>query len=75
MEIEMDAFHRLAHLFGTNTGRVYSWMDSDTGHMMIGFRCDRCGTIEGVRAANMGVDFALPGADHTITYAHGERHE
>jgi len=40
--------HRLRHLFGWNTGHVYTWWDSDTGHLMIGFRCDGCATIEHV---------------------------
>jgi hypothetical protein len=42
------AMHRLRHLFGLNNGSTYSWWDSDTNHLMIGFRCDGCATIEHV---------------------------
>ena len=42
--------HRLRHLFGLNTGHVYTWWDSDSGRLMIGFRCDGCDTIEHVSA-------------------------
>lgn len=42
----MTFIHRLSHLFGWNTGHVYSWWDSDTNHLMLGFRCTDCGSIE-----------------------------
>lgn len=46
----MTFWHWVAHLFGRNTGRVYSWWDTDTGkrRLMIGFKCDGCDTISGV---------------------------
>lgn len=40
-----DFLHRLAHLFGWTTGRVYSWWDSDTGALMMAFKCDKCGDL------------------------------
>ena len=43
--------HALAHWLGWNTGRVYTWWDSDTGNLMVGFRCGKCGDIQGVHEA------------------------
>jgi hypothetical protein len=40
--------HALAHYFGWNTGHCYSWWDSNTGCLMMGFRCTKCGDIGGV---------------------------
>lgn len=42
----MSIIHALAHLFGWNLGRVYTWRESDTGSLMVGFRCDKCGRID-----------------------------
>jgi hypothetical protein len=43
-------FHWLSHRFGTNTGRVETWWEPDpcTGRLMVGFRCDQCGELQGV---------------------------
>lgn len=42
----MSILHRLAHLFGVNSGRVHSWHEGEK--IMVGFRCEGCNTIEGV---------------------------
>jgi hypothetical protein len=42
----MKLIHWIAHLFGWNHGKVYTWWDGNT--LMIGFRCDGCDTISGV---------------------------
>lgn len=39
-------FHGIAHIFGLNYGRVYSWLDE--GKIMVGFRCDDCDRIDSV---------------------------
>ena len=41
--------HKLAHWFGWNIGEVYTWYDSDTGKLMVGFKCSTCGDISGVQ--------------------------
>ena len=43
--------HWLAHLFGLNTGTVYTWWDgyyTDDKKLMVGFKCSKCGDISGV---------------------------
>lgn len=49
----MRLIHWVAHLFGWNTGQVYSWWDANTGKLMIGFRCDKCGDIQGVHESHV----------------------
>ena len=49
----MKFWHRITHLFGWNTGRVVSWWD-DT-RLMIGFRCDGCGDIQGVHEGRVHI--------------------
>lgn len=36
--------HRVAHLFGWNSGRVVGWHDS--GNLFLGFRCSHCQKID-----------------------------
>lgn len=38
--------HRLRHLIGWYYGQVYTWYDDNI--LMIGFKCDTCGCIDGV---------------------------
>jgi hypothetical protein len=40
-------FHRIAHLFGWNVGRIASWTDDDGG-AFVAFRCDGCGELQGI---------------------------
>ena len=40
------AIHWIAHKMGTNTGQVETWWQDK--RLMIGFRCDGCGSIEHV---------------------------
>lgn len=50
MEIMQRIRHRLAHILGTNTGKVETWWEPDpcTGKLMVGFRCDGCKELQGV---------------------------
>lgn len=48
----MSLLHWIEHLFGWNTGVVYSWWDGD--RLMIGFRCNGCGDIQGVHESRIG---------------------
>jgi hypothetical protein len=41
--------HRIAHRLGWNMGYVVSALD-DRGTVWIGFKCARCGRIEGIHA-------------------------
>lgn len=43
--------HKLAHLFGWNTGHAYSWWDGD--RLMMGFKCHGCGSIEGIHECKL----------------------
>lgn len=45
--------HWIAHQMGWNYGSVYTWYDSDTGKLMVGFRCDGCETISGVHESKV----------------------
>lgn len=47
----LKLFHFIAHLFGWNHGKVYTWWDGNT--LMIGFRCDGCDTISGVHESTL----------------------
>lgn len=49
----MTFLHRLRHLFGWNTGYVYSWWEG-AGRLMTGFRCHECGLIESVSVSRVG---------------------
>lgn len=62
-------FHFLAHLFGWSLGRVYTWRESDTGHLMVGFRCDTCGRIDG---AHRSVSDCLLDAEMAARATNGE---
>jgi hypothetical protein len=39
-------WHWVAHRLGWNYGHVESWLDGE--RLMIGFRCDTCGSLTGV---------------------------
>jgi len=47
-------WHGIMHIFGMNTGQVYTWWDSDTGDLMVGFRCNGCERIDGVHKCFRG---------------------
>ena len=39
--------HRIAHRLRWYSGRVETWYDARS-RMMVGFRCDTCGALDGV---------------------------
>lgn len=39
-------FHWLMHKMGWNKGHIETWWEN--GSLMIGFRCNKCGKLEGV---------------------------
>ena len=51
----MRIFHRIAHLFQWNTGKVVSWWkpNTQTPVLMIGFQCDGCGEIQGAHESHI----------------------
>jgi hypothetical protein len=49
----MRIIHAIAHALRLNHGRVYCWFDADTGELMVGFRCDGCGCIQGVHKSTL----------------------
>jgi len=51
---EVGLIHWLAHKFGWNSGRVITWFEPDREALLVGFKCDRCGTIGGVHEAGPG---------------------
>lgn len=44
--------HRFRHLIGWYYGDVYTWWDNNI--IMVGFKCDICGNIEGVHKSVVG---------------------
>lgn len=43
--------HRLAHLFNMYYGKVVTRLDGDK--IIVGFRCDTCGTVDGEHEARL----------------------
>lgn len=54
----MRFFHWFKHLFGWNTGNIYSWWDDSDGtkRLMIGFKCNGCDCITGVHYSGIHGD-------------------
>lgn len=42
--------HKIAHILGLYTGRVYSERKGD--HIYIGFQCGECGKVEGLHCVD-----------------------
>lgn len=51
----MRILHWFAHLFKWNTGRIETWWEPDciTGKLMVGFRCDGCGELQGIHQSTL----------------------
>lgn len=47
-EMGLKITHKVAHLLGWYKGYVYTWIDSNTEKIMVGFKCSICGDISGI---------------------------